>query len=210
MKEAKAGKRTVLTTVWEVAARALLVVARGVEVAGVGEVVGMEKDKVEVEVVEGKAVGAMAIETVVMAKVATVKEEAKADEKTVVVTTGWEVAVRALSVEAGGVKVVEAEEAAKEAGAASANHATVPLLHPHMHGACCKAAAPASRASGKRTAAPLASGTARRDERHVGAASASVAASAADETRRYEIVRDILHTHARAHATGTMHAHRCV
>ena len=95
---------------------------------------------------------------------------------------------------------VEEEEEAEEAGAASANHATAPLLHPHMHGVC-KATAPASGSSGKRTAALLASGTAWCDERHVGAARASGTASATDETHRHSVLlRDILHTHTRAHA----------
>ena len=78
-----------------------------------------------------------------------------------------------------------------------------------------KAAAPASRGGGKRTAAALASGTARRDERHVdvGAASSSITTSAADEMRRCEIVRDTLRsceipcTRTRAR-TRTTHAHR--
>ena len=84
-----------------------------------------------------------------------------------------------------GAEVEEAQEGVREAGGG-------------------KAAAPASRGGGAQTAAALASGSARRDERHVdiGAVSSSIT-GAADEMRRCEIVRG----RARYLAHAGTHAH---
>ena len=109
------------------------------------------------------------------------------------------------------MEVQEAEAGAEVEGAETEVREAEVELQEASRG---KAAAPASRGGGKRTAAALASGTARRDERHVdvGAASSSSTTSAADEMRRCEIVRDTLRscetpcTRTRAR-TRTMHAH---
>ena len=146
----------------------------------------MEAAKVAAEAAEAAEAGAEA-EAAEVAEAGAELDGARAESESEEVSVEMEVEVAEA-----GAEVEEAQAGVREAGGG-------------------KDAAPASRGGGAQTAAALASGSARRDERHVdiGAASSSIT-GAADEMRRCEIVRDraryLAHVFGHARAQR-MHMH---